>query len=157
MKNNPILFLIVLLLSATSLFAQENGEEEFDTVPERMPIFSGCENLGLSYDEVRTCAGKKMLEFIYFNIKYPEAAQNNGVEGTVVLSFIVNKEGTVSNVTVVRSVGHGCDEEALRVVESFPRWIPAIENGEYRDAKLNLPIHFRLETSAPRKKKRKRN
>ncbi len=86
-----------------------------------------------------------MLKFIYENIKYPPIARENGVEGTVYVKFIVEKDGSVSNVEVVRDIGAGCGEESMRVVKKFPRWNPGKQRGRPVRVFFNLPVKFKLE------------
>ncbi|MCC6726269.1 MAG: energy transducer TonB [Saprospiraceae bacterium] len=86
-----------------------------------------------------------MLKFIYENIKYPNIARENGVEGTVYVRFVVEKDGSVSNVEVVRDIGGGCGEEAMRVVKKFPKWNPGKQRGRAVRVFFNLPVKFKLE------------
>ena len=76
-------------------------------------------------------------------LRYPEEAQRANVQGTVVVSFIVNTDGSISNVRVIKGVGFGCDQEAARVVRNMPRWKPGIQRGEPVRVKFNLPIEFK--------------
>ncbi len=123
-------------------------EEEIFVIAEDMPRFPGCENLG-SKKEKEECAQKKMLEFIYANIKYPPIARENGVEGTAVVTFVVEKDGTVKDVKVVRDIGAGCGDEALRVVELMNKkslkWTPGKQRGKAVRVQFNLPVKFKLQ------------
>ena len=122
--------------------------EEIFKVVEDMPMFPGCEN---ESDKAarKQCADKKMLEFIYKNIKYPAIARENGVEGTTVIRFVVDKDGSILDPEVVRDIGAGCGEEALRVVKmmnSMPqKWNPGKQRGRPVKVMFNLPVKFRLE------------
>ena len=113
-----------------------------------MPRFPGCEDLSTK-EERKQCADKKMLEFIYKNIKYPAIARENGVEGTVVVQFVVEKDGTVKDAKVVRDIGAQCGQEAMRVVnmmnEQNIKWIPGKQRGRSVRVQFNLPVKFRLE------------
>ena len=124
------------------------AEEEIFKVVEQMPLFPGCEDLG-SYAEKKACADKKMLEFIYGNIKYPAIARENGVEGMAVVSFVVEKDGTVKDARVVRNPGAKTGEEALRVVELMNtkgyKWNPGMQGGRPVRVQFNLPVKFKLE------------
>ena len=86
-----------------------------------------------------------MYEFLSKNLKYPQAARDSNIQGTVHVQFIVEKDGSVTNVKIMNDIGGGCGEEALRVVKMMPNW----EFGEKRVRKtrteLNLPITFSLE------------
>ena len=78
------------------------------------------------------------MKFIRDNLKYPVIAQENGIQGRVILRFVVSKTGTIDNVTVLRSLDPTCDKEAIRVVKSMPKWIPGKQNGN------NVPVYFTL-------------
>jgi TonB family protein len=87
-----------------------------------------------------------LIKYLVSNIKYPEEAKKNGITGTVFVQYIVEKDGTVSNVKVLRGIGGGCDEEALRVVKAMPKWIPGKDdNNKTVRVQFNLPIKFSLE------------
>jgi protein TonB len=79
------------------------------------------------------------------NIKYPKQANENGVQGRVVLQFVVNEDGDISDIKVVRGIGSGCDQEAMRVVNSMPKWKPGKQNGKAVKVSFSLPILFELE------------
>lgn len=122
-------------------------EEEIFVIAEDMPRFPGCEDLG-SKKEKEECAKLKLLEFIYANIQYPAIARENGVEGTAVISFVVEKDGRVKEAKIVREIGGGCGEEALRVVEQMnndgKRWTPGKQRGKPVRVMFNLPVKFKL-------------
>ena len=122
--------------------------EEIFKVVEDMPRFPGCEDLP-SKEERKQCADKKMLEFIYKNIKYPAIARENGVEGTAVVQFVVEKDGSITDARVVRDPGAQTGSEALRVVEMMKdrsiKWIPGKQRGRAVRVQFNLPVRFRLE------------
>jgi protein TonB len=123
--------------------------EEIFKVVEDMPRFPGCEDMTASKDEMRMCANRKMLEFIYENIRYPALARDNNIEGTAVVSFVVDKEGRIEDAQVVRDIGGGCGAEALRVVKMMnqmdERWTPGMQRGRPVKVLFNLPVKFRLE------------
>ena len=105
-------------------------EKVFEVV-EQMPSFPG--------------GDKALLEYLSNNIKYPVVAQENGVQGRVVVSFVVEKDGSITDVNVVRSVDPSLDKEAARVVKSMPRWIPGKQNGSAVRVKYNVPVSFKLQ------------
>lgn len=84
------------------------------------------------------------IKFMSENLTYPEAAKKAEIEGTVVLTFIVQKDGSIQNVEVLRGIGGGCDEEAVRLVKSSPQWTPAKKDNENVDARMRLPIRFKM-------------
>jgi len=98
---------------------------------EEMPAFPGGTDAFLSF-----CAQK---------IQYPEIAKRAGVEGRIFMSFIVSPSGAISDVQVVKGIGAGCDEEAVRVVGGMPKWNPGKQNGRPVNVKMSVPIIFRLQ------------
>ena len=129
-------------------------EEAFKVV-EQKPRFPGCEEEGSTNAEKEACSRQKMLEYIYTNIKYPEIAKINGVQGMVVIRFIVEKDGSLSNLEIVRDIGAECGEEALRVVKSMnemeQRWTPGHQRGHPVRVYYNLPVRFKLDHNASEK------
>jgi len=78
------------------------------------------------------------------NLKYPIQAKRMGIEGTVYVSFVVNTDGSVQDVKILRGIGGGCDEEAIRVVRNAPNWNPGKQRGKAVRVKMSLPIRFKL-------------
>lgn len=113
-----------------------------------MPRFPGCENESTT-EAKKACADKKMLEFVYQNIKYPAIARENGIEGTVVVTFVVEKDGKVTDARIVRDIGGQCGQEALRVVQLMNDksivWTPGKQRGRPVRVQFNLPVRFKLE------------
>jgi protein TonB len=86
-----------------------------------------------------------MMKFIQTNINYPSMARENGIEGKVFVKFIVNSDGSIQDVKVLKGQGGGLDEEAVRVVKMMPKWKAAKQNGKEVRCYFNLPIVFKLE------------
>jgi TonB family protein len=86
----------------------------------------------------------KLGEYLGQNIKYPKSAVDNKIEGTVYLKFIVGKDGSIMNFSIVKGVSKELDKEALRVVKTMPKWIPAQKNGKKVSTEFVLPIKFSL-------------
>jgi protein TonB len=84
-------------------------------------------------------------EFLSKNLRYPELAKENNISGRVTVRFVVDENGDVSDVNVVKGIGGGCDEEAKRVVMKMPKWKPGKQNGKAVKVYYTLPIVFRLE------------
>ena len=105
-------------------------EKVFDVV-EQMPSFPG--------------GPSALMEWLSNNVKYPVVAQENGVQGRVVVSFVVERDGSITDVKVVRGVAPSLDREASRVVRAMPRWIPGKQNGSAVRVKYNVPVAFRLQ------------
>ncbi|MBR9921148.1 MAG: energy transducer TonB [Bacteroidetes bacterium] len=118
-------------------------EEEIFVVVEQMPTFPGCEDLE-SKQDIEQCAQSEMLQFIYKELQYPSEAKDTGIEGTVVVRFTVEKDGNLSNIKLLRDIGGGCGEEALRLVESMPNWNPGYQRGRPVRVNFNLPVKFQL-------------
>lgn len=102
----------------------------FDVV-EQMPSFPG--------------GNAALMKYLSENVRYPVVAQENGVQGRVVVSFVVEKDGHITDVKVVRSVDPSLDKEAARVVKSMPSWIPGKQNGSAVRVKYNVPVSFKLQ------------
>ena len=86
----------------------------------------------------------KFNEYIKNNLKYPDEARKNNVEGRVFLMLIVEKDGSLSNIKVIRGIAAGCDEEAVRLLKNSPKWIPGINNGHPVRVSYVQPIRFSL-------------
>jgi protein TonB len=84
------------------------------------------------------------ITFLKNNLTYPEDAKELGVTGTVYLGFIVERDGSISNITILRGIGGGCDEEAVRVVNMMPKWKPGRQQGHAVRVQFTLPIKFTL-------------
>jgi protein TonB len=112
------------------------GKEEVEapqqifTIVEQMPEFPGGE--------------EKLFEYLGKNIKYPSMARENGITGTVYVTFVVEGNGEISDVKKLRGIGGGCDEEAMRVVKAMPAWKAGKQNGKSVRVQYNLPIKFTL-------------
>ena len=103
-------------------------ENKIFTVAEQMPSFKGNVNSWLSS-----------------HLQYPAVAAENGIQGRVIVKFVVGKDGSVSQAQVVRGVDPALDREALRVVNSMPRWNPGMNNGQPANVWFTLPINFKLQ------------
>jgi protein TonB len=108
----------------------EPVKEQIYTWLEEMPSFIG--------------GDRELINFLVNNLSYPEIAKRAGVEGKVILSFIVDKSGKIKDVEVLKGIGAGCDEEAMRVINSMPNWNPGKQNGKPVITKLNIPVVFKL-------------
>ena len=110
---------------------EEIVEAEIFKVVEEMPEFPG--------------GAAKMMEYIQKNIKYPMMARESDIQGRVFVNFVVEPDGSITNVTVMRGIGGGCDEEALRVVQSMPNWKPGKQRGSAVRCSFTVPIIFKLQ------------
>lgn len=109
----------------------ENADGEVFSVVEDEPEFPG--------------GVEALYKYLAENIKYPEQAKSEGVQGRVFVSFVIEADGSVSNAKVLRGIGGGCDEEALRVVEAMPKWKPGMQQGVPVRVQYNIPITFKLQ------------
>jgi TonB family protein len=87
---------------------------------------------------------KQMYEFIADNIKYPMEAERNEISGKVFVKFIVRKDGSISDLKVLKGIGSGCDEETIRVLSQMPKWTPGKHNGEPVNVMFTMPVNFEL-------------
>ncbi len=106
-------------------------KKEVFTIVEEMPSYPGGE--------------AERNKFLADNIVYPQQATENGIQGTVYVSFVVDSKGNVTDVKILRGIGGGCDEEALRVVKMMPKWHPGKQNGKQVRVLFNMPIYFKLQ------------
>jgi protein TonB len=128
------MFLALHSVMQAQAVTQSEGEglEQSDvfTIVEEMPEFIGGETA--------------MNDFMHKNLKYPEEAKNKNIQGKVWIGFIVDKEGNIYNVEVLRGIGGGCDEEAVRVISKMPKWKPGKQSGKPVAVKFRFPINFTL-------------
>ncbi len=108
----------------------QDSDEVFTVVEENAEFSSGQGAMG---------------KFIAKNLKYPAPAQRANVQGKVFLSFVVSKTGETTDIQILKGLGFGCDEEAIRLVKSMPNWKPAKQSGYEVNSRFNLPISFGLE------------
>ena len=87
---------------------------------------------------------QNFYRFISKNLKYPRQAKRMGIEGKVFVKFIVSKSGELTNVEIIRGIGGGCDEEAVRIIKKSPRWNPGKQRGVPVKQRMTFPIHFKL-------------
>ena len=86
-----------------------------------------------------------LMSWLSSNIHYPPVAEENGIQGRVVVSFVVEPDGSITNVQVVRGVDPSLDKEAVRVTKAMPKWQPGKQNGQAVRVKYNLPVTFKLQ------------
>jgi protein TonB len=85
-----------------------------------------------------------MMDFLRKNLQYPNEARDKNISGKVIVKFVIDTEGNIKNAEVIRGIGAGCDEEALRVVRKMPRWKPGHQNGKAVNVFFHLPVSFVL-------------
>lgn len=111
---------------------------------DQMPIFGDCSLDDYSGKELRNCSDIALLNFIQENLKYPSLERSNGIEGTVIVQFVVDKYGAVSNVTIAREPNKGLGKAAKKIMESLPNWKPGKQNGRPVKVLYTVPVKFKL-------------
>ena len=163
MNMRQLLFALTMMTTVTvsarqspdailPILADSADTKTFDVV-EQMPSFAGGEYVvryrdeeGNVHEQTKTCppglAG--LLQYLSNTIQYPVVAEENGVQGRVIVTFVVERDGSITELKVVKSVDPSLDREAVRVVRSMPKWTPGKQNGEAVRVKYTLPVTFRL-------------
>ena len=119
-----------------ALPAIDSKDDKIFTVVEQQPEYVG--------------GNAELMRFIGRNVKYPASAVRANVQGKVFVQFVVGKDGQISDITVLKSIGFGCDEEAVRVANIMPAWKPGQQNGQPVAVQYTLPIQFVLEGNSPK-------
>ena len=125
--------LAILLMVNTNAMAQ-NKKKANDKVLEKaevMPEYPG--------------GDQAMMDFVAKNVQYPQEARDKEISGRVLVSFIVEKDGSIADVKVVKGIGGGCDEEAVRVVKAMPKWKPGKDKGKPVRVSYMMPFTFKLQ------------
>ena len=102
----------------------------FDLV-EHIPSFTVCD--------------AELMKYLNTHMKYPVVAEENGIQGRVICTFVVERDGSITDVKVIKSVDPSLDKEAIRVLKSMPKWIPGKQNGSAVRVKYTVPVTFRLQ------------
>lgn len=116
-------------VQSTGIGVEDDAEVIFQVV-ESMPSFPG--------------GDAALFKYLSDNIKYPVIAQESGIQGRVICQFVVNRDGSIVDIEVVRSVDKSLDNEAIRVIERMPRWTPGKQRGKTVRVKYTLPVNFKL-------------
>jgi periplasmic protein TonB len=124
------LSIILLFLTLGMSASAQSGQDEFFVVVEEMPAFPG--------------GDEALHAFIGKNLQFPESAREENVDGVVYASFIVEKDGMVTNPDIVRGLHPDCDAEVLRVISTMPAWTPGKQRGNPVRVKLVIPVRFKL-------------
>ena len=120
--------LLVCVLFSINVYAQDNKKDP--------DIFTKV--------DVMPKADYDLTQYLDLNLKYPDSARNHDIEGRVLRKIVVNEDGRISNCTVIKGIGAGCDQEALRVVKSMPKWDPGEKDGRQVKVYFTLPVVFKL-------------
>ena len=146
--SHVFFFLFVSFGVSMATSAQETLEKEGDipvAIVETLPAWGSCslDDAG-TQEDVRTCTEQAISKYVVSNLTYPQKARRKGIEGRVIVKFIVEKDGAVAEVTVVKGVHPMLDDEAQRVVESMPDFQPGMQRGKPVRVSYHLPFNFSL-------------
>ena len=122
--------LFTINTTATAQNKKTSNDKVFEKV-EDMPEFPGGE--------------QAMMDFVAKNVQYPKEAMEKGISGRVLVGFIVEKDGSISETEVVKGIGGGCDEEAVRVVKAMPKWIPGKQDDKPVRVSYTMPFFFKMQ------------
>ena len=148
-----ILISFVLFISGVAtITAQDNsienkGVEEIFLTAEKMPVYPGCDLDGTSQDEKMNCTKKEIASYIINNLKYPESARKEKIQGKVITKFIINKDGSMGKIWIEKDIGGNCGEaakEVLIAMSELEPWTPAMQRGKAVKVMYTLPFTFKL-------------
>ena len=133
----------MMIVGISLLLTLSSCEKDDDDIDDPEPV---TEIVDETVDQMASYPGgiPALMDFLNENIKYPEQAEREGIEGRVVAGFIVERDGSVSNIETLKSVHPLLDAEVVRVMSLMPNWIPGRQNGQPVRVKYSLPITFRL-------------
>lgn len=134
-----LLIVVCLFASVSCVFAQTDNSEEFAVIEEA----SGEDPFVVVEKMPEFVGGKaKLGKFIKANLKYPDEARKAGVSGKVFLNFTVTADGSITDIHIMRGLGHGCEEEAIRLVKSMPKWKPGMQSGKKVPVQYSMFVSF---------------
>ena len=153
MRNIFSILLMFLVFTTNAQVSQLNGI--FDQVASDAsartsnPTSGGSDTSNVVYEvvEIQPSPPGGMAgwnKYLMENLRYPTNAQRKGIEGTVIVAFVVNTDGTTTDIEILRSVGGGCDEEVIRIVKGSPKWTPGMQRGTPVRTRMRLPLRFIL-------------
>ena len=128
------LMLLLFVFNYNSVTGQTSKDTTIYLTVEQSPSFPG--------------GNKAMFHYIYSNLNYPDSAAKNNVQGKVYLKIVVEPDGSLSNIQVLKGIGYGCDKEAVRIISSMPKWEPGMINGKKVRAYFSVMVMFKLKTGA---------
>lgn len=144
-KHLLLLFSFLCLSGLVRLGAQDIGvTAEFENMDE-YPRFPGCDDPAKSVEEREECAEVRLLQFIYSNLKYPDAAKAKGLQGSVAVQFTVGPDGGIANPKITKGIGEGCDDEVLRLLGMMPKWTPGKTGGAAQKADFVITVKFKIQ------------
>ena len=153
LRNIFSISLMFLVLNTNAQVSQLNGifdQVAIDARAETSNLTSGgSDTTNVVYEvvEIQPSPAGGMAgwnKYLSENLRYPPNAQLKGIEGTVIVAFVVNTDGTTTDIEILRSVGGGCDEEVIRIVQGSPKWTPGMQRGTPVRTRMRLPLRFML-------------
>jgi len=148
-------FLIAIqccFLGQNTLQAQVDTNKVY-SIAEQMPLIPNCANYDTTYAAKQKCSQDLLLNFIYKNVQYPDSARLTGIEGTVVISFVIGRDSLVRDAKVVKDIGGGCGAAALYVINAMNplnlRWVPGKIEGIPVDVRRTMPVKFKIKELPP--------
>ena len=146
-------FFTLVFASISYLISAQDADTTIFTIVDEMPRFPGCEQLDTTLSAKNQCAQTNLLLFFNQNIIYPADAREQGIVGQVVISFVVEKDGLISNLKLLRDIGGGCGDEAIRVADGMNsalrtagmQWTAGLKGGKPVRSQVTVPIKFRLQ------------
>lgn len=147
-----LIYTIALLFCGLSIWAQEQDTTIY-LVAEQAPLFPLCAQLDTTFTAKVKCSQEVLLGFVYKNVEYPVAARQEGLEGTVVVRFVVEPDSTISTISILKDIGGGCGDAVVTVINAMNplgvRWAPGKNAGKAVRTQMTLPIKFKLEEPLP--------
>ena len=163
--RTAFIYAITIVLSLLAISCEPNNNNGFPTalsvdpetypsneifrVVEVMPRFPGCEDTDLSDNDKKACSDKKLIEYLYTNLSYPEEARKKGIQGRVYVQFVIEKDGSISDINLAKGIGGGCDEAAIAVLDKMNQdeitWQPGLQKGTPVRVLYTLPVSYQLE------------
>ncbi|MEZ4907392.1 MAG: energy transducer TonB [Saprospiraceae bacterium] len=144
-------FVFILLMFYSCSKNQDDNksiQDQIYQVVEEMPRFPGCENEATKEDK-EMCSQQKLMEYIYSNLKYPEEAIRDSIDGKVLIQFIVTKDGNITDVKILDDPGNGLGKAAEQTIESMnkmsEKWVPGKHDGKNVNVSFVLPVIFKLQ------------
>ncbi|MEL6720877.1 MAG: energy transducer TonB [Bacteroidota bacterium] len=144
MRN--LVLVIPLIFCLSTMYAQSVPEDGLYKVVDEMPRFPGCEDIKDEWERKR-CSEGELTKFLYTNLKYPKEARDKGIEGMCLIQFIVEEDGSISNIELTKDIGGGCGEELVnliyKMVDEDIFWIPGVHNEKNVSVRFTLPVKFK--------------
>jgi len=136
------LVIFFAVISFTGLSAQTQDDPILVDVDVK-PTWKGCENTTVASDR-ETCLERNLVSFFDDFIIYPERARRKKIEGQVIAQFVVEKDGSISNIQIIHDIGEGCGDEVIRAIQHLPKLIPGSNNGLPVRVLYKAPFNFKL-------------